>query len=106
MMRINLANPVRNPQAKLVKHWCQLFATEFSTTGASVLNHIKSGDPIVGEYVVNWLQTQGWKLTWYHVPVPGGSFAPNDYTQYTAISFGFVIDDACEEYLAWRLSNP
>lgn len=106
-LRVNLANPLpqKMPPGKLVRHLSQLFADEFCTTGVSVFNHLKSGDPLVGEYVTTWLNSQGWKVSWYHVPVPGGAFAPNDHMQYTAISFGFVFDESCEEYLAWKLAH-
>jgi hypothetical protein len=104
-MRINLANPIKGHQSKLVKHIVHLFAEEFCAHAPAVFNHIKSGDPQVGEYVTKWLQEQGWKITWYHVPVPSSTYAPNDFAPFSAISFGWVFQSDCDQLIKWQLMN-
>lgn len=105
-MRINLANNQKGGKSVFLKHVIRLFAEEFDTTPSAVLGHLKSGDPQVGEYVTDWLRSQGWQVSWYQVPQPDDKYLQYEHAEWVCVSFGFLFADACDKLIAWRLSHP
>lgn len=107
-MRVNLVRITGRPTAtaQLVNYLCKKFADEYVTAVSTVRMHLESGSSEFGEYFVNFWQAQGWKITWYKVPQVGAYVDKNNSEELLgSLSFGFMIDDTCENFIAWRLAH-
>jgi hypothetical protein len=105
MMRINLAYNQKGMKGALVKHLIKLFAEEFDTTTSAVWAHVRTGDPLVGEYFVEWLKSQGWQVSWYQVPIPDKRYLEDEHAEWLCLSFGLLFSDACDKLISWRLAH-
>jgi len=106
VMRINLATNLKKGQGKaLAEHLLTIYAKEFGTNRESVLSHLKSGDPQVGEYWAAWLRLQGWQTTWYNMPVPDHKYLDSDYGEWMPLSFGLLFAESCDKLILWKLSH-
>lgn len=104
-MRINLAVQHKGVKGAFLKHVIAAYAEEFHTTPQAVLVHLRTGDSAVGEYVVAWLRSQGWQVSWYQMPVPDRKYLPDSHSDWVYLSFGLVFADTCDKLIAWRLSH-
>ncbi len=107
-MRVNLVRIAGKPTAtsELVNYLCKQFADEYVSSVPIVRTHLESGSDDFGNYFVNFWQAQGWRITWYKVPQIGAYVDKNGNEELLgSLSFGFVIDDACEKFMAWRLAH-
>ena len=82
------------PPVILIDAWLTMLAEEYhvdeSDAGSWLYNKITR------PFVVEFLQSKGWKVEEYTAPpVSGGK----------VISEGYVISDDCEQFVAWRLSQ-
>jgi hypothetical protein len=105
-MRINIANSQKGTKGAFLKHLIKQYAEEFETTSHGVLGQLKTGDPYVGEYFVNWLREQGWQVSWYQTPVPDRKYLPDAHSEWIHLSFGLLFNDSCDKLIAWRLAHP
>lgn len=103
-MRINLAH-VNKTAKSLLNHLIALYAQEFGCEKQAVWAHLKSGDPKVGEYFVEWLRTLGWQVSWYNMPIPDKRYLDDPHSDWLQVSFGLHIQDTCDRLIAWRLSH-
>lgn len=95
-MRINLyldANP--KPPRDLIQLWARMLADEYCVDIKYAHSWIYTSDS--REFVVEFLQSQGWRLQAYTTPM---------VSMERVVSYGFVIADDCEKFVAWKLSQP
>lgn len=112
-MRLNLVKHVKlgnkSEKSLLLKHLINLVAQEYDVSTASLTNQLKSADAELGRFCAQELNLVGWKILWYQMPhpPPGLDHTSNDLDvkDYYCISFGFVIDDDCEELFKWRITQ-
>ncbi len=104
VMRINISNTNKTTKS-LLNHLITLYAQEFGCAKPAVWAHLKSGDPKVGEYFVQWLRTQGWQVHWYNMPIPGREYLDDPHSDWLPVSFGLLFDPACDKLIEWRLSH-
>lgn len=107
-MRINLFRIANRPPVTslLVSHLCKAFADEYVSSTREVQTYLETGSEQFGNYFVDFWQAKGWKITWYKVPEVGVYVSKTGGEDVLgSLSFGFVIDDACEEFMAWRLAH-
>lgn len=108
IVRVNLVRIAGRPTAtgQLVNYLCKQFADEYVSSVPTVRMHLESGSDEFGNFFVNFWQSHGWRITWYKVPLIGAYVDKNGSEELLgSLSFGFVIDDACEEFIAWKLAN-
>ena len=86
------ANP--RPPSRLLKHWCGLLSAEYMVGESDAMSWMY--DQNTRSFVVEFLQSQGWKVTQYTTP----PLSPDK-----VISYGFVVADDCEQFVAWKLAN-
>jgi hypothetical protein len=94
-MRINLhleATP--QPPKQLLAHWVELVAREYSVEPGQARGWL--GSDKSREFLVEFLQSRGWRLKTYSAPEVGTG---------RCISYGFFVDDDCDQLIAWRLSQ-
>ena len=89
-MRINLASR-SNPHKRMLQHWAFLLADEYQVNPAQAEKWIIS-DP---KFVAEFMQSKTWKVQDYATPLIYES----------SISFGYVIDDECDQFIVWKLSQ-
>jgi hypothetical protein len=99
VMRLNLLNLKGKDRNQLVDHLIKLVSQDYQVDAEDLMQHLVSGNPDLGEAVVASLQSQGWQVTWYQLPLGRG------YHEYDCLSMGFVISENCDAYIAWRLSH-
>ena len=75
--------------------WVNMLAEEYLVEPAKAQQWVSHSDN--REFVVNFLSHRGWKITCYTTPEIEGD---------RVISHGFVIDDGCDEFIKWKLSQP
>lgn len=90
-MRLNVA-PMRPKSQSLLKHWVGLLAEEFDVGVSTAFCWVKSNTDFTAEF----LQTKGWIIHSYTTPSVGDR----------CHSYGYVIDDTCDEFVQWKLSQP
>lgn len=94
-MRINLhleATP--KPPRALMELWAQMLAKEYCVDIKHARSWISGSES--RSFVTEFLQAQGWKVTPYTTP---------HVSMERVISYGYVVEDACEQFVAWRLSQ-
>lgn len=93
-MRINLwLNASARPPHSLLKLWGELLAQEYLISLSDAGRWITQKDHM--SWVAEFLRSKGWKVESYTTPLV------NDKCQ----SYGYVVSDSCEHYVAWRLSQ-
>lgn len=105
-MRINLALHTRrftNTTAQkflhlMVKEFCQ----EYQIGNAKdVIRQIFLKNRELNELVADCLRHKGWQIEYYELPTP--VYESNHEVR--CLSWGYVINDQCEQWVAWRLAN-
>jgi hypothetical protein len=93
-MRINLwLNASERPPPSLLLKWGELLSKEYLVSVSDAGRWITQRDHMC--WVAQVLRDKGWKVEAYHTPFVG------DRCQ----SYGYVVADDCEHFVAWRLSQ-
>lgn len=100
-MRLNFAHLFSLKQGKnrlhysLSMHLVELCAQEFDVNLSVLKSQLHNCDSKLGEYLAEFLRSQGWHVTWYALP----SYDTK------SLSFGWVLNDVCENLIAWKLAR-
>lgn len=98
-MRLNLLNLKGKDRNQLVNHLIKLVSQDYQVDAEELMQHLVTGDLALGQAVATSLQSQGWQVTWYQLPLGRG------YHEYDCLSMGLVISENCDAYIAWRLHH-
>lgn len=92
-MRINVARLYKNSndQKAVFNHWITLLAEEYAVDRDDATKWAYHKN--CHEFVINYLKSHGWDVESYVTP---------DIEQ-RCISYGFVVNDGCEQLMKWRL---
>jgi hypothetical protein len=97
----------KSEKSRLLKHLINLVSQEYDASVTSLTHQLKSADAELGKFFAQELQLMGWRVTWYQMPCPPPGVDHTslafDEHEYRCASFGFVVDDACEELCKWRM---
>lgn len=94
-MRINMHSAATpRPPRGLLDLWCHMLASEYLVEPKHAARWVHGVD--TRQFVVEFLQSKGWQVRAYTTP------AVENQTPY---SHGFVVEDSCEHFVAWKLSQ-
>jgi hypothetical protein len=95
-MRINMkmAYAAERPPEGLLHAWTQMLASEYNVKSDEASYWLF--EPQSRQFVLEFLQSRGWKVTAYTTPA---------VRQGSMISEGFILADDCDQYVTWRLSQ-
>lgn len=97
-MRINMNafSATEKPPSSLIQLWCHMLASEYLVELKVASRWVHNAD--IRPFVVEFLQSRGWKIQSYTTPVVDANSQPP--------SHGYVIEDHCDQLVHWKLSVP
>lgn len=96
-MRINIRTIRQTENVRnFMQHLNKLFAEEYQISDEKAWKYFSHPDMNIREPVIEYLQSQGWKISGYELPQIDGI---------GSASYGYLIADDCEKLLVWALTN-
>jgi len=105
-MRINLALHIQRftntTDQKLLHLMVDDFCQEYQIGNAKdVIRQIFLKNLEFNEIVADCLRRKAWQIEYYELPTP----LCEGHHEVRCLRWGYVINDQCEQWVAWRLAN-
>ena len=97
MIRINVYQHLGKERALLLQHWARILSEEYDLNSTQAFKYVKGPDMDHLNFVCEMLKNQGWKVGCFRLP--------GNHVETGIRCLGYEIDENCDAYISWRLSQ-